>query len=282
MYLRAEQRPPLCAQPSVNRHFSLNQQHRGSLRLLSFNIQAGIQTRNYRHYVTKSWQHLLAHPEQRGHLEKIGRILHNYDVVALQEVDGGSLRSGFINQVQFLAEQAMFPYWYQQLNRNLGKLAQHSNGLLSRICPCALEDHKLPGLIPGRGAIVARFGNKKESLVLIMLHLSLGSRAQHRQLDYVRKLIADHPHVVLMGDMNTHFRDILDSPALQDVGLATPEREHHTFPSWQPSRGLDHILVTRSLKIKKLQVLNCTLSDHLPVAMEILLPKALVRSIYRV
>jgi endonuclease/exonuclease/phosphatase family metal-dependent hydrolase len=126
------------------------------IRLLTYNIQVGISTSSYRHYLTRSWQHLLPSRRRTDNLDKIAQLLRNYDVIALQECDGGSLRSGFINQVQYLAEASAIPYWYQQLNRNLGRLAQHSNGLLSRFRPLDVTEHRLPGLIPRRGAIMAR------------------------------------------------------------------------------------------------------------------------------
>jgi len=62
----------------------------GRLRLLSFNIQVGISTERYHHYLTRSWQHLLPHPGRAGNLQRIGELLGNYDLVALQEADGGS------------------------------------------------------------------------------------------------------------------------------------------------------------------------------------------------
>ena len=127
------------------------------LRLLSFNIQVGNSTQGYRHYLTRSWQHVLPHKGRAGNLDRIGDLLGDFDLVALQEADGGSHRSGYINQVKYLAQQGEFPYWYQQLNRNLGRLAQHSNGVLSRLRPAAIEDHPLPGPA-GRGAILVRFG----------------------------------------------------------------------------------------------------------------------------
>ena len=55
-----------------------------------------------------------------------------YDVVALQESDAGSLRTGFTNQTEYLARQSCFPYWLDQTNRHLGHFAKHSNGLLIR------------------------------------------------------------------------------------------------------------------------------------------------------
>ncbi|MDH0895657.1 MULTISPECIES: endonuclease/exonuclease/phosphatase family protein [unclassified Pseudomonas] len=242
----------------------------GRLRLLSFNIQVGISTERYHHYLTRGWQHLLPHPGRAGNLQRIGVLLGDYDLVALQEVDGGSLRSSYVNQVERLAELGAFPYWYQQLNRNLGRLAQHSNGVLSRLRPDQLEDHPLPGP-PGRGAILLRFGEGADALAVVMMHLSLGARTRTRQLAYVRELIGSYRHVVLMGDMNTHAVDLLQHSPLRDLGLVAPQIEA-TFPSWRPQRCLDHILLSPELVLERVEVLSQPISDHLPVAVDIRLP----------
>lgn len=245
----------------------------GRLRLLSFNIQVGISTERYHHYLTRGWQHLLPHPGRTTNLQRIGALISDYDLIALQEVDGGSLRSGFINQVEHLAQLGRFPYWYQQLNRNLGHLAQHSNGVLTRLRPTVLEDHPLPGP-QGRGAILLRFGDGPDALLVVMMHLALGPRTRTRQLAYIRELIAEHKHVVLMGDMNTHAVDLLTKSPLRDLGLLAPQVQA-TFPSWQPQRCLDHILLSPSLVLEKVEVLPLPISDHLPVAVEIRLPGCL-------
>ena len=245
----------------------------GLLRLLSFNIQVGINTARYHHYLTRSWQHLLPHTGRAGNLQRIGALLGDYDLVALQEVDGGSLRSGYVNQVQHLAELGAFPYWYQQLNRNLGRLAQHSNGVLSRLRPSHLEDHPLPGPA-GRGAVLLRFGEGADALLVINMHLALGARVRTRQLAYVRELISGHRHVVLMGDMNTHAIDLLQHSPLRDLGLVAPQIEA-TFPSWRPQRCLDHILLSPELALERVEVLSQPISDHLPVAVDIRLPSGL-------
>lgn len=244
-----------------------------TLRLLSYNIQAAIGTRSFHHYITRSWRHVL--PDWRGlqRLDRIAQVLAHYDLVSLQEVDGGSLRSGFVNQVSYLADLARFDYWYQQLNRDLGKLGQYSNGVLSRFVPYEIEDHKLPGL-KGRGAIVARYGDTDNTLVVVNLHLALSEKARFRQLDYVRELIQHHEHVIVMGDMNCRSDQILDTP-LRDTHLTQVTGEHHTYPSWRPTRNIDHILVSPSLKINHVKVLDYDYSDHRPIAMEVQLPPAL-------
>lgn len=242
----------------------------GLLRLLSFNVQVGINTQRYRHYLTRSWQHLLPHAGRAGNLQRIGDLLADFDLVALQEVDGGSLRSGDVNQVEYLAQQGAFPYWYQQLNRNLGRFAQHSNGVLSRLRPSLLEDHPLPGP-PGRGAIFLRLGEGEQALGVVMMHLSLGPRTRTRQLAYIRERVGEFRHLVLMGDMNTHAGDLLENSPLRDLGLIAPQVQA-TFPSWRPQRCLDHILLSPSLELGRVEVLSQPISDHLPVAVEVRLP----------
>lgn len=242
----------------------------GRIRLLSFNIQVGINTARYRHYLTRSWQHVLPTSGRWENLQRIGQLLAGYDVVALQEVDGGSLRSGYINQVEHLARLGDFPYWYQQLNRNLGRIAQHSNGLLSRLKPTSLEDHPLPGP-RGRGAIVLRFGEGDDALVIVMMHLALGARARTRQLAYIRELLQDYRHKILMGDMNTNAVELLQNSPLRDLALVAPQIEA-TFPSWKPQRCLDHILLSSELLLERVEVLELPISDHLPVSVEIRLP----------
>ncbi|RCL29711.1 endonuclease [Pseudomonas sp. AFG_SD02_1510_Pfu_092] len=262
-------------QPQVNEHHlqAPGLPEDGRLRLLSFNIQVGISTERYRHYLTRSWQHLLPHNGRAGNLQKIGQLLGDFDLVALQEVDGGSLRSGYVNQVEHLAHLGAFPYWYQQLNRNLGRFAQHSNGVLSRLKPQLLEDHPLPGPA-GRGAILVRFGEGADALIVVMMHLALGAKTRALQLGYIRELIGGYRHQVLMGDMNTHATDLLEHSPLRDLGLVAPQVEA-TFPSWRPKRCLDHILLSSSLTLERVEVLAQPISDHLPVAVEIRLPDAL-------
>lgn len=243
------------------------------LRLLSFNVQVGIQTASYHHYLTRSWQHFLPASKRLQNLQRIGSLLSEYDLVALQEVDGGSLRSGQVNQVEYLANLGSFPYWYQQLNRNLRPFAQHSNGLLSRLEPNEIEDHPLPGPA-GRGAIILRFGDEKDGLIVVMMHLALGTKTRNKQLFYIREHVKDYQHIILMGDMNTSARELLQHSPLSTLPLLAPQAKA-TFPSWRPQKCLDHILISPSLILERFGVLDLPISDHLPVAMEVRLPEAL-------
>ncbi len=258
----------MSASATSTSHSSAHSVHDGvrPLRFLSFNIQVGIGTAKYRHYFTKGWKHVLPHQGRHLNLERIAEVVAGYDFVALQEIDSGSLRSNYINQVQFIAERARFPYWYTQLNRDLGPLAQHGNGLLSRVAPLEMQDHKLPGAIPGRGAIVARLPHGDETVLVVLLHLSLGERSRRLQLEYVRRLIDGEPHVVLMGDMNSHLPQLLFDSPLADTDLRPVGQVQPTYPAWRPLRALDHVLVSPRLAVGEYEVLDCQLSDHRPIA----------------
>jgi endonuclease/exonuclease/phosphatase family metal-dependent hydrolase len=245
------------------------------LRLLTYNIQTGIATSRYRHYLTHSWKHVLPCSGRRDNLDQIANLVRHYDIVGLQEADAGSLRSSYINLTEYLAARAEFPHWYDQTNRNFGMFAQHSMGVLSRMRAADIREYRLPGAIPGRGALVIRYGQGREALVLMLVHLALGKRARIRQLGFIGEIASAHRHVILMGDLNC----LSDSPELgvliNRVGLREPAHDLHTFPSWRPMRNIDHILVSPSLRVENVNVLNYPLSDHLPIAMEISLPDEL-------
>lgn len=254
---------------------NMNAKFKTRLSLASFNIQTGISTSSYREYVTGGWRHVWPCTKRMGNLNRIARLLKPFDLVGLQEVDGGGSRSYHVVQTEYLAEKGGFEYWHHQVNRRFGDIALHCNGLISRIKPNCIHDYKLPGL-PGRGVLMARFGKTlDESLYLCIVHLSLGRSTRMKQLAFISELIKELPYVVVMGDFNCEpnspeFRYFVNSTKLCD-----PIDDIHTFPSWKPRKMLDHILVTPTLHVEHLRILDCTCSDHLPIAMEICLPDAM-------
>lgn len=242
------------------------------VRLVTYNIQTGIATSRYRHYLTHGWKHLLPYRQRLRNLDRMARALRDFDLAAVQEADAGSIRSDFVNLVSYLADQGKFPHWYHQVNRPLGKLAQHSLGLLSRFPLTDVTEHRLPGTIPGRGALIATLGDRRHPLVVITVHLALGARARRRQIGYLSELTAGWRHVILMGDLN--FRsDSREMEALvRRSGLSEPAHGLRSFPSWRPSRGIDHILVSPSLTVEHAGVIDVPFSDHLPVAAVVAVP----------
>lgn len=241
------------------------------LRLLSYNIQCAQETQHRRDYVTKSWQTFLPHPIKQQNLNRIAHLLENYDLVGLQEVDAGSLRSAFIDQTEYLAHHAGFSNWNIQVNRDIGHFGQFGNGYLSRFAPRSVHFHRLPGL-RGRGAMVLKFGEGGESLSVVLVHLALGKRGRIRQMHFMRELLSDSSYNIVMGDLNcasgsAYLEEFLHSAEMVETVTGEP-----TFPSWKPVRKIDHILVSRSLKTENPAVEDFSLSDHLPVRVDVILP----------
>ncbi len=248
---------------------------RHTIRLLSFNIQAGTSTARYHHYVTHSWRQVLPHTQRVANLDAIAGLVAPFDMIALQEVDSGSLRSGFINQSRYLATQSGMPFWCHQSNRKVGTVAYAGNGFLSRFQPDAVEEHRLPGVIPGRGTLLVRYGDGFDGLDIAIVHLALGKRARLQQLRFLARELDSGRHLVVMGDFNTQADAGPVNEFLETLALRAPTRGLPTYPSWQPQRAIDHILVSENLVASEAQVLDVTYSDHCPVALDIEVPGGL-------
>lgn len=244
------------------------------LRLLTFNIQSGTPANSYREYLTSSWRQVLPSAVKNENLEAIAGLVMDYDMVGLQEVDSGSLRSGFINQSRYIATHAAMPYWFHQSNRKVGTMAYSGNGFLARYEPDNIEEHRLPGAIPGRGALLLNFGGN-EGLTIAVVHLALGKMARGRQLKYLSDQLEGQKHVVVMGDFNADVDSLKLKEFCETLELAAPTRDLLSFPSWKPQRALDHVLVSATLATRASEAIDVGYSDHLPVGVEIDLPEGL-------
>ena len=242
------------------------------LRIMSYNVQVGVATSSYKDYLKGSWKHVLPYSERWQTLDRIAENVRDFDIVALQELDGGSLRTGFINQTRYLAEQASFPYWHNQTNRKLGMLTQHCNGILCRVSPRTYTPHKLPGPA-GRGALVANLGSDEHDLTIIIAHLSLGRRHRQKQVEYLADLVNQVDNAILLGDMNCEPGSIEMELLIKNTDLQHPTAHLHTFPSWKPKRRIDHVLVTPSVQVERSYAPQWRDSDHLPIAVDVSLPQ---------
>ena len=108
-----------------------------------------------------------------------------------------------------------------------------------------------------------------DELVVVMLHLSLGRQSRQRQLAYVAEQVAHERQVIIMGDMNTPMTQLLNDSPLKVLDLQASHQICPTYPAWEPALALDHVLVSSNLVINDYQVLNCRVSDHLPIAVEV-------------
>lgn len=239
------------------------------LKLLSFNMQVGLETGHYGHYLTRAWRHALPGPNLHRNLDRIAELIAPYDFVALQEADAGSLRTRFTNQMEYLAKRAGFAHYGLAVTRDLRPVAHHCMGYLSRLAPAQTQEHVLPSRIPGRRAMSVQLGTEAGALTVLLTHLSLGTADQHRQLHYLGTLLQPQTPAVLVGDLNCEPEQLRQHPTLRERGLWLPEQLPATYPSWKPSKRLDHVLLTPEIELHRIEALPYSNSDHLPLAAEI-------------
>ncbi len=243
------------------------------LRLLSYNIQVGIETSRFRHYLTGGWKHVLPHDQRLRTLAAVADQMRGYDLVAIQEADAGSRRTRYIGQTEYLARRAGYGWWGERTNRRLGRFAQHSIGALAQWTPDRMRRLALPGLVPGRGALQLEFGTGADRFVVIIVHLALGRMTRGRQLDYIAERIAGARHVVVMGDFNAPDDAREMRRFFARTRLDEPTDRLNTWPAWRPRRNFDHILTSPELGVDRMEVLDGGPSDHLPIAVHLTLPR---------
>jgi len=236
-----------------------------SLRLATFNIQAGIGSHRYRHIVTHGWRYVMPHRQSLSNLSRIASLLEAFDIVGLQETDAGSFRTSFINQAHYLAENGDFSYWHSQITSDMGQLALHGNSVLSRFQPSLVVETRLPASRHGRGMLEMQLHLGARPLTLFVTHLSLRRYSRLRQIRFLCREINQQPSAVLMGDLNCEPGSPEYDHLIHNTHLQPVLCEENTFPSWQPRRRLDHILATDDLILDEIRTIPVVLSDHLPV-----------------
>lgn len=239
------------------------------LAFLSYNIQAGIGTRRPRDYVLLAHKQLFSARSKTANLDQIADYIRPYDIVCLQEVDLGGFRSGFINQAHYLRNQADFPYLATQVNRRVGILSLHGNIILSRRPIIKKKSYVLPGSVTGRGLLIVEVG-RTDPIIIANTHLSLGAADQRQQFAFIKEKLTGYDRVILSGDFNC----IPQSPVLKnfdegcDLDMVT-EHHHHAFPSWKPTKAIDHIFISKSFGPSTCEVGGAYFSDHLPLTLHI-------------
>lgn len=239
------------------------------LRVLSFNIQVGLHTAHYGHYITRAWRHALPGRDPHAALDRVAELIRDYDFVAIQEADAGSLRTRSVDQMAYLAQRAGFPHHGLAITRDLKPFARHALGYLSRHPARIIGTHDLPGPIPGRRALQVEVGAPGGPIEIVVTHLSLTRGTRDRQLHHLIACIAPEKPSLIMGDLNAESSALREHPALKAAGFWLPDDTPATFPSWSPRRSIDHILLSSHMDMHRLETLPPALSDHLPLAAEV-------------
>lgn len=208
------------------------------------------------------------------------------DIVALQEIDVGRLRSEGVDQARVIAEQLGFDSHFHPALRVSDE--QYGDAVLTRRPSRVVKFGLLPRLssiwpLEPRGAIWIEADVDGACVQVINTHFGLGRR--ERRIQAAALLGSDwsgrcSTPLIVAGDLNSLpggqvYRSfaarMLDAHAEGARGRPAP-----TFPSRRPLLRIDHIFVSHDIKVAGASVLRSPLaelaSDHLPLVAHLQIP----------
>lgn len=193
----------------------------------------------------------------------------NPDLVALQEVDKNTIRTGKVNQdIELSRLTKMNCVFGSNITFQGG---QYGNAILSKFPIIKNKNFLLPNVDSGeqRGLLQSQIQiSNKENILFFSTHLD------HRRSDTERLASAKAINQIISLDNKSpailagDFNDVPDSPTLKELGkvwLRTNKKILRTIPASKPSRQIDYIFVQpkERWKIIESQILDEDIaSDH--------------------
>ena len=237
------------------------------MRLVVYNIRYGTGTGPAFHLPLPGAGYLRS---SRRTLDQIAGFLRaqDPDIVGLIEVDTGSVRSGLVNQAEYLARHLGHYTAYEckygtaSINQQLPIIRKQSNAFLAAPRVTGERFHYFP---TGIKRLIIEI--ELDELCVFLVHLSLRYRQRQDQLRHLHDLIlrAEKP-VIVAGDFNTFtgtnelalFMSATGLRSANTAGLAS-------FPARTPQFELDFVLASEEIAIKDFQIPDIRYSDHRPI-----------------
>jgi endonuclease/exonuclease/phosphatase family metal-dependent hydrolase len=206
------------------------------------------------------------------------------DVVALQELDVGRARTGHVDQASEIAQRLDMACHFNAAMRVEKEL--YGDAVLSALPERLVQAGPLPGYgrlpqLEPRGALWVEVDVDDTRVQVINTHLGLVPREQQAQ---ARKLAGpswlQHPRcrgpTILLGDFNATGVSVVYRTLTARLeaarNLAPTRAPNATFPSQLPVLRIDHLFVTREIRVKAVfapfDALTRVASDHLPLVMD--------------
>lgn len=234
------------------------------LRLLSYNIRHG------------------AGLDGRTDLTRIADLIVdlNADVVALQEVDRRTARTGGIDQAAELARLAGYEFFFFAGFMDY-RGGEYGMAVLSRLPIIEAKRVQLPWDAEPRASAVVTVRTDAGPVTIANVHFYKTARQRLAQAEVLQEALRDTAHpTVWVGDFNSMRGDAVMS--WLDGPYAVPPKQGNpdTFPADRPSREIDFVAFTPHDAFEVVEhrtMSEPVFSDHLPVLAELKAPPAIGR-----
>ena len=198
--------------------------------------------------------------------------LQDADVVGLVEVDTGSVRTGMVNQADYIARSLGHYSTYEckygasSINQLMPIVRKQGNAFLAAPRVTGERFHYFD---TGIKRLIIEL--ELDDVAIFLVHLSLKYRHRHYQLRYLHELIRKSVKpVVVAGDFNTFWGEHEIYLFMQASGLRSANVEGRpSYPSRNPRRELDFILYSDGIEITNFAVPQVQFSDHLPLVCDL-------------
>lgn len=212
-------------------------------------------------------------------IDRIAELLieSKADIVALQEVDIHTERSGKIDIAKILSEKTGLKF--TAFGKNLEfEGGEYGNAILSRY-PIENEENIHFKNISGeqRGVQAAIIKIYQKSLLFLNTHLDHTENDDSERVLYTEKIrdeiipFYDQQSIFLAGDLNdvpgSETYQIINRH-LKDAWIEAGTGEGFTIPVQNPNRRIDYIFYSGNIIPKEAKVIQTGASDHLPLVVK--------------
>lgn len=192
------------------------------------------------------------------------------DIIALEEVDQGSMRTRTSGQIKKIREKLDASYQHHShVNYGPGKILSRfpvfrnmSNAMLDR-----KRRREKNFLEPGSKQLLLEYRNTENNLSVFGAHLPTMHRFRKKQLRKIREKLVEKDRAILCGDFNC-YHGKKEVEKLFEGTKYTVISPGATHPRSSPSRELNLFVVPEYMDAE-VRKIDAEISDHLPVVLEI-------------
>ncbi len=186
------------------------------------------------------------------------------EIIALQEVERFSVRTGFRDQIKYIADKLSMKYAYGKSINILN--GQYGTALLSKVPIEEYEVCKLPSNGERRtilSAVLNVYGNR---IHFYSTHLGLDQEERDIQVEEIVRLAKDEGNSIVSGDFNSKADKLgMLNERYMDCASYDNNDNRATFEGEGLSERIDYIFVSRNFRVKSYEVLKSDASDHYPL-----------------